>query len=89
MPVISYVNPLSELATAQAGISQAQQEDTFAEHLVELAIYGYGDPAVARHILAVTRANIGNQRQREDFWINMIKEEKQSMKKAWDLVKDS
>lgn len=89
MPVVSYVNPLSELAGAQSGIAQAQQDNIFAEQLVQLAVLGYGDPYAARHVLAVTRAQIGNQFQREQFWFNVIKEEKDSMKKAWDLVKDS
>ena len=73
MPVISYVNPLSELATAQEGVAQAQQDNTFAEQLVQLAVLGYGDPYAARHVLSVARAQMGNQLQREEFWINMIK----------------
>lgn len=88
MPVISYINPLTELAGAQEGLSQAQQDNTFAEQLVDLAIMGYGNPITARHLLGIARAQIGNQYQREEFWINIIKEEKDSMKKAWELVKD-
>lgn len=88
MPTISYINPLSELAGAQEGIAQAQQDDTFAEQLVQLAVLGYGDPYAARHVLAVARAQMGNQLQKEEFWFNVIKEEKESMKKAWELIKD-
>ena len=88
MPTISYVNPLTELAGAQEGVAQALQDDTFAEHLVQLSILGYGDPYAARQILAVARAQGGNQLQREEFWLNIIKEEKESMKKAWELIKD-
>lgn len=88
MPVISYINPLTELASAQTSLAQSEQDTTFAEYLVEMSLYGYGDPQAARHIMSIARAQIGYQRQREEFWLNMIKEEKNSMKKAWDLVKD-
>ena len=88
MPTITYINPVAELAQAQEGISQAQQDNTFAEQLVQLAVLGYGDPYAARQILAVARAQMGNQGQREEFWYQVIKEEKDSMKKAWELVKD-
>ena len=88
MPTISYINPMSELAGAQEGVSQAQQDNTFAEQLVQLAVLGYGDPYAARQILAVARAQMGNQLQKEEFWMNVIKEEKDSMKKAWELIKD-
>lgn len=88
MPVVSYVNPLAELAGAQSGVAQSQQDNLFAEQLVQLAVLGYGDPYAARQVLAVTRAQMGNQLQREEFWFNVIKEEKESMKKAWELVKD-
>ncbi|MBI3591673.1 MAG: hypothetical protein HY094_09900 [Candidatus Melainabacteria bacterium] len=88
MPTISYVNPLSELAGSQEGIAQAQQDNTFAEQLTQLAVLGYGDPYAARNILSVARAQMGNQLQREQFWLNVIKEEKDSMKKAWELIKD-
>ena len=88
MPTIHYVNPVSELANAQEGTAQAQQDDTFAEQLVQLAILGYGDPYAARHVLPIARAQIGNQLQREEFWSGVIKEEKNSMKKAWELIKD-
>lgn len=88
MPSINYVNPLSELASAQTGVAQAQQDDLFAEQLVQLAVLGYGDPYAARQVLSVTRATMGNQLQKEEFWFNVIKEEKESMKKAWELIKD-
>lgn len=88
MPTISYVNPMTELAGAQQGVSQAQQDNLFAEHLVQLAVLGYGDPYAARQALAIARSQMGNQLQREEFWFNVIKEEKQSMKKAWELIKD-
>ncbi|OGI18667.1 MAG: hypothetical protein A3B68_01440 [Candidatus Melainabacteria bacterium RIFCSPHIGHO2_02_FULL_34_12] len=88
MPIISYINPLSELASAQEGTAQAQQDNTFAEQLVQLAILGYGDPYAARHVLSIARAQMGNQLQKEEFWFNVIKEEKDSMKKAWELIKD-
>jgi len=88
MPTINYINPLSELAGAQEGVSQAQQDNTFAEQLIQLSLLGYGDPYAARQILAVARAQMGQQLQKEEFWFNVIKEEKESMKKAWELVKD-
>lgn len=88
MPTISYVNPVAELAGAQEGVSQAQQDNTFAEQLVQLAVLGYGDPYAARQVLAIARAQMGNQLQKEEFWFNVIKEEKDSMKKAWELIKD-
>ena len=88
MPTISYVNPLTELAGAQEGVSQAQQDNTFAEQLTQLAVLGYGDPYSARHVLSIARAQMGQQLQREEFWFNVIKEEKESMKKAWELIKD-
>lgn len=89
MQVISYINPLSELTSAQMSISQAEQETAFAQQLAQLSIYGYADPDAARYVASVASATLSNQRQREDFWLNMIKEEKQSMKKAWELIKDS
>ena len=88
MPTINYINPVAELASAQEGIAQAQKDDTFAEQLVQLAILGYGDPYAARHILAVARAQMGNQAQKEQFWFDVVKEEKSTMKKAWELVKE-
>lgn len=88
MPTITYVNPFSELATAQTGVAQAQQDNSFAEQLVQLAVLGYGDPYAARQILAIARAQMGNQLQKEDFWFNVIKDEKDSIKKAWELIKD-
>lgn len=89
MPSISYINPVAELAKAQDGVSSAQQDESFAEHLVQLAIFGYGDPYAARQILATSRALMGNQYQKENFWIDVVKEEKESFKKAWELMKDS
>lgn len=89
MSSISYVNPISELAEAQEGISQAQRDNTFAEQLIQLAVLGYGDPYAARQILAVARAQMGNQAQKEEFWFSAIKSEKDSLKKAWELMKDS
>ncbi len=88
MPTISYINPVSELATAQQGSAQAQQDTTFAEQLTQLATIGYGDPYAARQALAIARATMGNQLQRESFWFDVIKEEKNSMKKAWELIKE-
>ena len=88
MATISYINPVAELASAQEGASQAQQDNTFAEQLTQLAVLGYGDPYAARQVLAVARAQMGNQLQRETFWLDVIKEEKNGMKKAWELIKD-
>ncbi len=88
MPVIHYVNPVSELASAQEGVSQATQDNTFAEQLTQLATLGYGDPYAARQILSVARATMGNQLQKEQFWFDVVKEEKSSMKKAWELIKE-
>ena len=88
MPVINYINPMAELATAQEGISQAQQDNTFAEQLSQLAVLGYGDPYAARQILTVARATMGNQAQREQFWFDVVNQEKSSMKKAWELIKE-
>jgi len=88
MPTINYVNPVAELAGAQESVAQAQQDNTFAEHLVQLAVLGYGDPYAARQVLAVARAQMGNLLQREEFWFNVIKEEKESIKKGFELVKD-
>ena len=88
MPTINYVNPVAELAGAQEAEAQAQQDNTFAEQLTQLAVLGYGDPYAARQVLAVSRAQMGNQLQREEFWFNVMKEEKESMKKAWELIKD-
>ncbi len=88
MPTINYINPVSELATAQEGSAQAQQDNTFAEQLTQLAILGHGDPYAARQMLAISRAQMGNQLQREAFWFDVIKEEKNSMKKAWELLKE-
>ena len=88
MPTISYINPVAELAKAQESVSQAQQDDTFAEQLVQLAIFGYGDPIAARHIEAIARATMGNQLQKESFWLDVVKEEKESFKKSWELMKD-
>ena len=88
MPTISYINPVAELARSQEGIASAQQDNSFAEHLIQLAIFGYGDPYAARNILAVARATMGNQMQNENFWMDVLKEEKESFKKAWELMKD-
>ena len=88
MPVINFVNPMAELATAQEGISQAQQDNTFAEQLTQLAVLGYGDPYAARQILSVARATMGNQAQREQFWFDVVNQEKSSLKKAWELIKE-
>lgn len=88
MPVISYVNPMSELASAQGSLAQATQDTVFAEQLVHLAILGYGDPLAARHVLSIARSRMGNEFQREEFWLEQIKSDKQGMKKAWELIKD-
>lgn len=88
MPVINYINPFAELASAQEGVSQAQQDDTFAEQLTQLATLGYGDPYAARQILSVARATMGNQAQKEQFWFEVVNQEKASMKKAWELIKE-
>lgn len=88
MPVIHYINPVTELADAQNSISQAEQNASFAHYLVQMSIYGYGDPHAARQVLAVYTTELGHQRLREEFWNTMIKEDKNSMKKAWELVKD-
>lgn len=88
MPVIHYVNPIAELADAQERVSQAQQDNSFAEQLSQLAVLGYGDPYAARQILAISRATMGNQLQREQFWLDVVKEEKKGMQKAWELLKD-
>ena len=88
MPVINYINPIAELSSAQEGVSQATQDNTFAEQLTQLATLGYGDPYAARQILSVARATMGNQMQKEQFWMDVVKEEKSSMKKAWELIKE-
>ena len=88
MPVINFINPMSELATAQEAVSQAQQDNTFAEQLSQLAVLGYGDPYAARQMLAIAKATMGNQLQREQFWLDVVKEEKKGMQKAWELIKD-
>lgn len=83
---LSYVNPVSELATAQVGYTQAQQDVTFGEQLVALSVFGYGDPVAARHQLYIAMNMAGNQQQNEVFWSEVIKQEKESFKRAWDLV---
>ena len=88
MPTIHYVNPVAELADAQTGVAQARADDTFAEQLAVLAAQGYGDPQAATYLLAMARSQIGSQRQREEFWLNQVKDDKESLKKAWELVKD-
>ena len=88
MSVINYVNPVQELAGSQEGYAQAQQDNTFAEQLVALSIYGYGDPLAARNQLAISRAHMGHLLQKEQFWSEVLKQEKESFKKAWELVKD-
>ena len=88
MPVINFINPMAELATAQEGVAQAQQDNTFAEQLTQLAVLGYGDPYAARQILSTARATMGNQAQREQFWFDVVNQEKSSMKKAWELIKE-
>ncbi len=88
MPSVYFINPVAELASAQEGISQATQDNTFAEQLTQLAVLGYGDPYSARHILSITRQMMGNQTQREQFWMDVIKQEKEGMKKAWELIKE-
>ncbi|MBI2996094.1 MAG: hypothetical protein HYY52_05245 [Candidatus Melainabacteria bacterium] len=85
---ISYINPVAEVASAQEGISQAFQDNSFAEQLSRLAIMGYGDPNVARHLLGIARSMVGNEYQREEFWMTVLKGEKDSMKKGWELMKD-
>ncbi len=88
MPTINYINPVSELASAQEGVAQATQDNTFAEQLTQLAVLGYGDPYAARQILSVARATMGNQAQKEQFWFEVVNQEKSSMKKAWELIKE-
>ncbi len=88
MIVANYVNPVSELAGAEESYASAQQDDTFAEQLVALSIFGYGDPLAARHQLAISRAHMGHQLQREQFWTDVVKQEKESFKRAWELIKD-
>ena len=67
MPSVNFINPVAELASSQQGVAQAQQDNTFAEQLTQLAVLGYGDPYAARQILAVARAQMGNQAQKEQF----------------------
>lgn len=88
MPSINFINPVAELASAQQGTAQAQQDNTFAEQLTQLAVLGYGDPYAARQILSVARAQMGNQAQKEQFWMDVLKQEKDGMKKAWELIKE-
>lgn len=88
MPTIVYTNPVAELAGAQESYSQAQQDNTFAEQLVSLSIFGYGDPIAARHKLAISRAHMGHLLQKEQFWTEVIKQEKDGIKKAFELIKD-
>ena len=88
MPSIVYTNPVAELAGSQESYSQAQQDNTFAEQLVALSIFGYGDPLAARHQLAISRAHMGHLLQKEQFWTEVIKQEKNSFKSAFDLIKD-
>ena len=88
MPSVNFINPVAELSSAQQGVSQAQQDETFAEQLTNLAVLGYGDPYAARQILAVSRAMMGNQAQKEQFWLDVVKQEKEGMKKAWELIKE-
>ena len=88
MATIHYVNPVSQLANAQEAAAQAQQDNTFAEQLSQLAVLGYGDPYAARQILAIAKATMGNQLQREQFWLDVVEQEKKGMKKAWELIKD-
>lgn len=88
MPSIHYVNPVSELAVSQESYAQATQDNTFAEQLVQLSIFGYGDPQAARHLLAISRANMGHLLQKEQFWSEVIKQEKDGIKKAFELMKD-
>lgn len=88
MPTIHYVNPVAELADAQTGVAQARSDGTFAEQLVLLAAQGYGDSQAANFALAMARSQIGSQRQREEFWLSQVKDDKDSLKKAWELVKD-
>ncbi len=88
MPSVNFINPVSELASSQQSLAQAQQDETFAEQLTNLAVLGYGDPYAARQILAVSRAVMGNQAQKEQFWLDVVKQEKEGMKKAWELIKE-
>ena len=88
MLTIGIVNPIAELGKAQEGVAEAQQDNTFAEQLLELSALGYGDPYAARQIAAVARSLMGHRLQKESFWFDVVKEEKESFKKAWELMKD-
>ena len=88
MPTIATINAVAELAKAQEGVAEAQQDNSFAEQLLELAALGYGDPYAARQVAAIARSLMGQRLQKESFWFDVLKEEKESFKKAWELMKD-
>ena len=88
MPSVGYINPLEQLARSNMEMNSIQQDNSFALQLMNLAITGYGDSATARYLIAVTANQIGYQRERYNFLVDQVKEDKKSFGKAWDLLKD-
>lgn len=87
--MIDTINPIHQLAGAQGAYSQAQQDVAFGEYLTSQAIFGQGDPNVARQFLSQARAMMGHQLQNEKFWTDVVKENKNRFKRGWELVKDA
>lgn len=84
-----YVTAVGQLTQSQDSYAQALQDTTFAEYLVSQAILGHGDDLLARGILESARARAGHEQQNEQFWTEVVKNQKKRFQRGFELLKDS
>lgn len=86
---VPYINPAERLADADSLVAQSEADNAFADQLMQQAILGIGDQQAATQLQSTVRQLLGHARINQQFWLEVAKSEKETLKKTNELIKSN
>lgn len=86
---IPLVNAAERMTDANSLVQQTQQDNAFADQLMQQAILGNGDMQAARNLQSTVRQLAGQARLNQQFWQEIAKGDKDALKKDMEMIKKS
>lgn len=86
---VPYINPAERLADADSLVAQTEADNAFADQLMQQAILGIGDQQAATQLQSTVRQLLGHARINQQFWLEVAKSEKETLKKTNELIKSN
>lgn len=86
---VPYINPAERLADADSLVAQTEADNAFADQLMQQAILGIGDQQAATQLQSTVRQLLGHARINQQFWLEVAKSDKETLKKTNELIKSN